>query len=148
MNILLQIKIFIWDDIFIYFDVLVDIFENCVRGGVFVSFMLLFSIDKVCVFWQDIVGSVECNECVVLVCIDFQDGVIGIVQFIIDQLENQLYCVDVVKLLVYEKVCCKGVVMVLMEELEVQVRVRDILVLVLDILIGSGVEIFYQCVGW
>ena len=82
MNTSLQIKTLTRDDILTHLDALADILENCVRGGASVSFMLPFSTDKARAFWQDIAGSVERNERVVLACIDSQDGVIGTVQLI------------------------------------------------------------------
>lgn len=110
--------------------------------------MLPFSTDKARAFWQDIAGSVGRNERVVLACIDSQDGVIGTVQLITDQPENQPHRADVAKLLVHEKARRKGAAMALMEELEVQARARDISVLVLDTSTGSGAETFYQRAGW
>ena len=77
-----------------------------------------------------------------------QDGVIGTVQLITDQPENQPHRADVAKLLVHEKARRKGAAMALMEELEVQARARDISVLVLDTSTGSGAETFYQRAGW
>ncbi|STQ11867.1 N-acetyltransferase GCN5 [Enterobacter cloacae] len=88
MNTSLQIKTLTRDDILTHLDALADILENCVRGGASVSFMLPFSTDKARAFWQDIAGSVERNERVVLACIDSQDGVIGTVQLITDQPET------------------------------------------------------------
>ncbi|WP_336241956.1 GNAT family N-acetyltransferase [Enterobacter cloacae] len=118
MNTSLQIKTLTRDDILTHLDALADILENCVRGGASVSFMLPFSTDKARAFWQDIAGSVERNERVVLACIDSQDGVIGTVQLITDQPENQPHRADVAKLLV------------------------------LDTSTGSGAETFYQRAGW
>jgi GNAT superfamily N-acetyltransferase len=54
----------------------------------------------------------------VLASIDPQDGVIGTVQLITDQPENQPHRADVAKLLVHEKARRKGAAMALMEALE------------------------------
>jgi GNAT superfamily N-acetyltransferase len=78
----------------------------------------------------------------VLACIDPQDGVIGTVQLIVDQPENQPHRADVAKLLVHEKARRKGAAMALMEALEAEARARDISVLVLDTSTGSGAETF------
>ena len=148
MNTSLQIKTLTRDDILTHLDALADILDNCVNGGASVSFMLPFSTEKARAFWQGIAGSVERNERVVLACIDSQDDVIGTVQLITDQPENQPHRADVAKLLVHEKARRKGAAMALMEELEVQARARGISVLVLDTSTGSGAETFYQRAGW
>ena len=90
----------------------------------------------------------EAIEAVMAILVDPQDGVIGTVQLITDQPENQPHRADVAKLLVHEKARRKGAAMALMEELEVQARARGISVLVLDTSTGSGAETFYQRAGW
>ena len=83
-----------------------------------------------------------------LASIDPQLGVIGTVQLITDQPENQPHRADVAKLLVHEKARRKGAAMALMEALEAEARARNISVLVLDTSTGSGAETFYQRAGW
>ncbi|WP_257895918.1 GNAT family N-acetyltransferase, partial [Enterobacter chuandaensis] len=75
-------------------------------------------------------------------------GVMGTVQLITDQPENQPHRADVAKLLVHEKARRKGAAMALMEALEAEARARNISVLVLDTSTGSGAENFYQRAGW
>ncbi|MDO2453222.1 GNAT family N-acetyltransferase [Enterobacter asburiae] len=148
MNTSLQIKNLTRDDILTHLDALAAILENCVSGGASVSFMLPFSLDKARSFWRGIAESVGRNERLVLASIDPQDGVIGTVQLIVDQPENQPHRADVAKLLVHEKARRKGAAMALMEALEAEARARDISVLVLDTSTGSGAETFYQHAGW
>ncbi len=81
-------------------------------------------------------------------CIDNQQGVIGTVQLITDQPENQPHRADVAKLLVHEKARRKGAAMALMEALEAVAREKGRTVLVLDTSTGSGAETFYQRAGW
>lgn len=138
MNTSLQIKNLTRDDILTHLDALAGILENCVNGGASVSFMLPFSLDKARSFWRGIAESVGRNERLVLACVDPQDGVIGTVQLIVDQPENQPHRADVAKLLVHEKARRKGAAMALMEALEAEARARDISVLVLDTSTGSG----------
>lgn len=144
MNTSLQIKNLTRDDILTHLDALAAILENCVSGGASVSFMLPFSLDKARSFWRGIAESVGRNERLVLASIDPQDGVIGTVQLIVDQPENQPHRADVAKLLVHEKARRKGAAMALMEALEAEARARDISVLVLDTSTGSGAETFYH----
>lgn len=148
MNTSLQIKNLTRDDILTHLDALAAILENCVSGGASVSFMLPFSLDKARSFWRGIAESVGRNERLVLASIDPQDGVIGTVQLIVDQPENQPHRADVAKLLVHEKARRKGAAMALMEALEAEARARDISVLVLDTSTCSGAETFYQRAGW
>ncbi|MDV5192901.1 GNAT family N-acetyltransferase [Enterobacter asburiae] len=148
MNTSLQIKNLTRDDILTHLDALAAILENCVSGGASVSFMLPFSLDKARSFWRGIAESVGRNERLVLASIDPQDGVIGTVQLIVDQPENQPHRADVAKLLVHEKARRKGAAMALMEALEAEARARDISVLVLDTSTGSGAETFYQRAAW
>lgn len=148
MNTSLQIKTLSREAILLHLDALAAILENCVNGGASVSFMLPFSLDKARAFWRGIAESAGRNERLVLACVDPQDGVIGTVQLITDQPENQPHRGDVAKLLVHEKARRKGAAMALMEALEVEARARDISVLVLDTSTGSGAETFYQSAGW
>lgn len=148
MNTSLQIKSLTREDILTHIDALAGILENCVNGGASVSFMLPFSLEKGRFFWRGVAESVGRNERLVLACVDPQDGIIGTVQLITDQPENQPHRADVAKLLVHEKARRKGAAMALMEALEVQARARGISVLVLDTSTGSGAETFYQRAGW
>ena len=135
MNTSLQIKNLTRDDILTHLDALAAILENCVSGGASVSFILPFSLDKARSFWRGIAESVGRNERLVLASIDPQDGVIGTVQLIVDQPENQPHRADVAKLLVHEKARRKGAAMALMEALEAEARARDI---------GSGARYLHR----
>jgi len=129
-------------------DALSDILENCVNGGASVSFMLPFSHEKACAFWLSVADSVGRQERTVLACADEQGELIGTVQLITDQPENQPHRADVAKLLVHEKARRKGAAMALMEALEGEARKLGKSVLVLDTATGSGAEVFYQRAGW
>ncbi|QLR43159.1 GNAT family N-acetyltransferase [Enterobacter sp. RHBSTW-00994] len=131
-----------------HIDVLADILENCVNGGASVSFMSPFTREKARAFWTGIAQSVGRNERTVLACIDKHDGIIGTVQLVTDQPENQPHRADVAKLLVHEKARRKGAALTLMASLETHARACGITVLVLDTATGSGAETFYQRAGW
>ena len=148
MNTSLHIQNFTRDDILTHLDALAGILENCVTGGASVSFMMPFSLQKARSIWLGIAESVGRHERVVLGSVDPQLGVIGTVQLITDQPENQPHRADVAKLLVHEKARRKGAAMALMEALEAEARARNISVLVLDTSTGSGAETFYQRAGW
>lgn len=129
-------------------DALSGILENCVNGGASVSFMLPFSHEKARSFWLSVADSVGRQERTVLACSDEQGELIGTVQLITDQPENQPHRADVAKLLVHEKARRKGAAMALMEALEAEARKQGKSVLVLDTATGSGAEVFYQRTGW
>ena len=148
MNTSLQIKNLTREDILTHIDALAAILENCVNGGASVSFMLPFSPEKARTFWRGIAERVGSHERSVLACIDPQDGVIGTVQLITEQPENQPHRADVAKLLVHEKARRNGVAMALMKARDALARAQGISVLVLDTSTGSGAEGFYQRAGW
>lgn len=136
------------DDVLAHIDALADILENCVNGGASVSFMLPFTHEKAHTFWLGVAESVGRQERTVLACADEQGELIGTVQLITDQPENQPHRADVAKLLVHEKARRKGAAMALMEALEAEARKHGVSVLVLDTSTGSGAETFYQRAGW
>ena len=148
MNTSLQIKTLTREEILIHLDALAGILENCVNGGASVSFMLPFSLDKARTFWRGIAESVARGERLVLACVDAQDGVIGTVQLIADQPENQPHRADVAKLLVHQNARRQGLANALMSRLEAIAREQGKSVLVLDTATGSGAENFYVQCGW
>ncbi|MGK9175323.1 GNAT family N-acetyltransferase [Yokenella regensburgei] len=123
------------------------VLENCVQGGASVSFMLPFDRATSIAFWQNVALSVSRGERVVLVERDGQ-GIVGTVQLILDQPENQPHRADVAKLLVHERARRQGIAGRLMAALETAARDEGKTVLVLDTTTGSGAEIFYSRAGW
>lgn len=136
------------DEILSNIDALADILANCVNGGASVSFMAPFSHQDACAFWRGVAESVERQERTVLVCRDQRGELLGTVQLLTDQPENQPHRADVAKLLVHEKARRRGVAMALMEALEAAAREQGKTVLVLDTASGSGAESFYVRGGW
>lgn len=131
-----------------HIDALSAVLDNCVRGGASVSFMLPFTPEKARAFWLGVAESVGRGERTVLACFDEQNALIGTVQLITDQPENQPHRADVAKLLVHDKARRQGAAMALMEALEAQAREQGKSVLMLDTATGSGAETFYQRAGW
>ncbi|MCG7781180.1 GNAT family N-acetyltransferase [Lelliottia amnigena] len=136
------------DEILSNIDALADILANCVNGGASVSFMAPFSHQDACAFWRGVAESVKRQERTVLVCRDPHGELLGTVQLLTDQPENQPHRADVAKLLVHEKARRRGVAMALMEALEAAAREQGKTVLVLDTASGSGAESFYVRGGW
>lgn len=148
MNSPMLIKPLSRQDILTHITALNDILVSCVNGGASVSFMLPFSSGKAHTFWLSVAESVGRDERTVLGCFDEEQGLVGTVQLITDQPENQPHRADVAKLLVHEKARRKGAAMALMEALEAVARAKVLTVLVLDTSTGSGAETFYQRAGW
>ncbi len=136
------------DAILTHIDALADILHNCVTGGASVSFMLPYSPERARDFWRGVAESVARNERIVLAAAGPDGELIGTVQLIIDQPENQPHRADVAKLLVHEKARRFGAGRQLMAALEEAARARQKTVLVLDTATGSGAETFYVRTGW
>lgn len=136
------------NDILAHLDALSDVLSNCVNGGASVSFMLPFTLDAAQAFWCRTASSVARGERVVLVAKNAQQQVVGTVQLITDQPENQPHRADVAKLLVHECARRSGIAGALMQRLEEVAADAQKSVLVLDTATGSGAEHFYQQCGW
>ncbi|MEG0205831.1 MAG: GNAT family N-acetyltransferase [Citrobacter sp.] len=129
-------------------DELSDILETCVNDGASVSFMLPFTRDKSRPFWMNVAQSVDRGERIVLGTQNAAGELIGTVQLISDQPENQPHRADVAKLLVHPSARRGGVARNLMNELEHCAREQGKTLLVLDTATGSGAELFYHNCGW
>jgi len=136
------------DDILSRIDELCDVLENCVQGGASVSFMLPFGREKSQAFWLNVAQSVKRGERLLLVDELEGEGIVGTVQLILDQPDNQPHRADVAKLLVHDRARRKGVAGRLMNALETAARDNGKSVLVLDTSTGSGAETFYVNAGW
>lgn len=117
-----------------YLPQLNEILASCVNSGASVSFMQPFSPDT--------------GERIVLAAENEQRQIVGTVQLIIDQPENQPHRADVAKLLVHQNARRQGIAGLLMSELEAIALAHGKTVLVLDTATGSGAERFYQQCGW
>ena len=124
-----------------------DILADCVNGGASVSFMLPFSRQTARAFWLRIAESVAAGERLVVVA-EQAGQIIGTVQLVIDQAENQPHRADVAKLLVHQNARRQGLAKALMNHLEQLAREQGKSVLVLDTATGSGAERFYVQCGW
>lgn len=82
-------------------DELSDVLEQCVNDGASISFMLPFNREKSEPFWMKVAQSVSRGERIVLGMQNAQGVLVGTVQLIIDQPENQPHRADVAKLLVH-----------------------------------------------
>ena len=108
--------------------------------------MLPFSPETATAFWLRMAQSVAAGERIVLAAADAQ-RLVGTVQLITDQPENQPHRADVAKLLVHQNARRQGLANALMARLEAIAREQGKSVLVLDTATGSGAENFMYS-GW
>src|SRR6266571_9171984 len=73
---------------------------DCVEGGASVSFMHPLSLAKALEFWRRIAADVESGARALLVAED-ATGIVGTVQVVLDQPENQPHRADISKMLVH-----------------------------------------------
>ncbi|EDZ98475.1 GCN5-related N-acetyltransferase [Burkholderia sp. H160] len=129
-------------------EALADVLIDCVEGGASVSFMLPISRDTALAFWSDIAQSVARGERALLIAEDCNGDIVGTVQLITAQPENQPHRADVAKMLVHGKSRRRGVGHALMSEVDRIARAEKKSVLVLDTVTGGDAERLYQRAGW
>jgi GNAT superfamily N-acetyltransferase len=130
---------------------LADVLIDCVAGGASVSFMAPLHRDKAMGFWQGVADGVARGERVLLVAeavgADSEWGIVGTVQVILAQPENQPHRGDVSKLLVHRRARGTGVGAALMVAAEDAARDGGKTLLVLDTS-NDGAERLYRRQGW
>lgn len=129
-------------------DALADVLIDCVEGGASVSFMLPISREKAVEFWHNVADGVARGERVLLVAEDGDGQIVGTVQIITAQPENQPHRADVAKMLVHRKARRRGIAQRLMVAVEEAARAEGKKVLVLDTVTGGDAERLYERAGW
>jgi GNAT superfamily N-acetyltransferase len=119
---------------------------DCVEGGASVSFMHPLSLAKAVAFWRRIASDVENGARALLVAED-ANGIIGIVQVVFDQPENQPHRADIAKMLVHRRARRLGVGSALLRAAEDAARQSGKSLLVLDTASGDA-ERLYVRLGW
>ncbi|MGA2694369.1 MAG: GNAT family N-acetyltransferase, partial [Opitutaceae bacterium] len=87
---------------------LCDVLIDCVEGGASVSFMLPMSRAMAETFWRSVSKSASKGARRVLVAEDRAGSIVGTVQVILEQPENQPHRADVAKMLVHRRMRRKG----------------------------------------
>ena len=128
-------------------DELADLLIDCVEGGASVSFMHPLSPAKAVAFWQGIASDVRRGARALLVAED-SSGIIGTVQLVLEQPENQPHRADVSKMLVHRRARRQGVGAALMRVAELTAREYGRTLLVLDTVTGGDAERLYGRLGW
>jgi GNAT superfamily N-acetyltransferase len=122
---------------------------DCVEGGASVSFMSPLTQERADAFWQGVAEGVAAGERILLVAQDHVSGqIIGTVQVVLRQPENQPHRADIAKMLVHRQARKRGIGAALMRAAEEAARTAGKTVLVLDTVTGSDAERLYERVGW
>lgn len=121
---------------------------DCVEGGASVSFMAPLAPEKAHAFWQGVAEGVARGERVLLVAQEVGGAVVGTVQLLLAQPDNQPHRADVAKMLVHRRVRRRGIAQRLMAEVERAAREAGKTVLVLDTVTGGDAERLYERAGW
>jgi GNAT superfamily N-acetyltransferase len=124
-----------------------EVLIDCVEGGASVSFMLPMTRAKAAAFWQRTAASLVRRELRLLVATDATGTVIGTVQLLLDQPENQPHRGAIAKMLVHRRARRKGVGAALLSEAERLAYTLGKTLLVLDTASGDA-ERLYARQGW
>lgn len=125
---------------------LAEVLMDCVEGGASVSFMQPLSAARAQDFWHKVAQDVEKGARALLVAED-KSGIIGTVQLILEQPENQPHRADLSKMLVKRAARCQGIGQALMNAAETLAKAAGKSLLVLDTASGDA-ERLYQRQGW
>jgi GNAT superfamily N-acetyltransferase len=124
-----------------------DVLIDCVEGGASVSFMLPMSRPKAEAFWRTVAASVARGERLVLVAEDDAGVIVGSVQVILAQPENQPHRGDLAKMLVHRRARRRGIGAALLAAAERSALSSGKTLLVLDTASGDA-ERLYARQGW
>ncbi len=125
---------------------LADVLIDCVEGGASVSFMHPLPRIKAMTFWRRIAEDVESGARTLLVAED-ASGIVGTVQVVLAQSENQPHRADVSKMLVHRRARRQGVGSLLMRAAEAAAREAGKTLLVLDTADATAARL-YSRLGW
>jgi GNAT superfamily N-acetyltransferase len=124
-----------------------NVLVDCVDGGASVSFMAPLSRDKADAFWMDTLASAACGERLLLVAEDAAGVIVGTVQVVFAQYENQPHRADIAKMLVHRAARKRGVGEALLARAESLARQAGKTLLVLDTA-SDDAERLYLRRGW
>lgn len=124
-----------------------DVLIDCVEGGASVSFMLPMPRDKARAFWRGVADSAARGERVVFTAEDASGAIVGTVQVVLQQPENQPHRGEIAKMLVHRSARRLGLGDKLLAAAEDCARDEGKSLLVLDTSSDSA-ERLYARRGW
>ena len=128
-------------------DALADVLIDCIDGDAGVSFLHPLAPDRARAFWRGIAADVAEGARALLVAED-DSGIVGTVQLVLRQPENQPHRADLSKMLVHRRARRRGLGAALLEAAEEAARDCGKTLLVLDTNTGSDAERLYARMGW
>ena len=129
-------------------EALADVLLDCVQGGASVSFMASLPRERALAFWREVAEGVRRGERVLIVAEDRAAQVVGTVQLVVAQSDNQPHRADVAKMLVHRRARRRGLAQRLLTAVEDAARQAGKTVLVLDTVTGGDAERLYARGGW
>lgn len=120
---------------------------DCVGNGASVSFMAPLSPEVAVAFWNGVAAGVAAGDRVLLVAREDGGSLLGTVQVILSQPENQPHRADVAKLLVATAARRRGVGVALMRAADAAARDEGKTLLVLDTASEEAERVYQRC-GW
>jgi GNAT superfamily N-acetyltransferase len=127
-------------------DELAGVLVDCVEAGASVSFMHPLPHAKARAFWAEVAGEVARGARALLVATD-ADGIVGTVQLVLAQPENQPHRADLAKMLVHRRARRRGVGAALLREAERAAREEGRTLLVLDTASDDAARLYARA-GW
>jgi GNAT superfamily N-acetyltransferase len=125
-----------------------DVLIDCVEGGASVGFMQPLSRTKATAFWRGVAESASRGERLVIAAHDAAGTIVGTVQVIWAQYENQPHRADVAKMLVHRRMRRRGLGAALLAAAERGALAAGRTLLVLDTVTGAEGERLYARHGW
>jgi GNAT superfamily N-acetyltransferase len=119
-----------------------------VAGGGSISFMHPVSMEKALAFWRNIDKGVSAGERILLIARDENAQVIGTVQSVLAQPENQPHRADIAKMMVHPRARRRGIAEALMREIERLTFAAGKTVMVLDTETDQAASRLYSKLGW
>ena len=120
---------------------------DCVDDGAAVSFLHPLAPDEARDFWRQIGAGIDRGARALLVAED-ETGILGTVQLVLEQPENQPHRADLAKMLVHRRARRRGLGAALLNAAEELARDCGKSLLVLDTNEGSEAERLYTRAGW
>jgi GNAT superfamily N-acetyltransferase len=124
-----------------------DVLIDCVEGGASVSFMLPIARSTAVAFWRGVAADIERGTRILLAAENEAGQIIGTVQIIFAQVENQPHRADVAKMLVRRRARRQGIGAALLAAAERSAQLAGKTLLVLDTASGDA-ERLYAKLGW
>lgn len=124
-----------------------EVLIDCVEGGASVSFMAPMTEEKARAFWSKAAESAARGERMIFVAEDDSGAILGTVQLLVDQPENQPHRGDISKMLVHRRARRLGLGAALLTAAEQAALSAGKTVLVLDTA-SDDAERLYRRQGW